>query len=67
MFIQQLIEKFLAVMKIRALEPLQRGAKIDQAALGPARKKAQCSGNLEAFPQRGGSALALIDQNQISS
>jgi hypothetical protein len=50
-FFQKVVEQFLTVVKIRALEPRQSIGKVEETALRRAREKAQGSGDLESFLQ----------------
>ena len=52
-FFQKVVEQFLTVVKIRALEPRQSIGKVEETALRRAREKAQGSG------EAGGKAARL--------
>ena len=64
-FSQEVIEKFLTVAKIRALEARERIAKVEDAALRRARQKAQGSGDLEPLLQSYCGAFAVIHENEF--
>ena len=64
-FFQDVIEQFLTVVEIRALEARKRVGKVEDAALRRAREKTQGSGDLESFLQSGRGAFAVIDENEF--
>jgi hypothetical protein len=62
---QEIIEQFLAIVKIRALEARQCIGKIEEIALRRACKYSQGSGDLKSLLQRDSGTFAVVDQNEV--
>lgn len=64
-FFQDVIEQFLTVVKIRALQQRERIGQVEETTLRCSREKTQRSGDFESFSQRYRRAFAFVNENEV--